>query len=375
MGLDINKITSSNAFQSVSKKASGFCEKIGDALEKSPKKDTFGKIIQNIEPTGGNNAFIGMAGLMLGTVIAPRVFTAAKRNPDDKEGTKDEIKEILFRDVQTVAIVLFALKSINSLVAGKTSKLTGIPMTNKPYQKVFENTEKGLKGIQGKAQEFIQNPVDKLKIAGKNLLDTLHPTDGVRALTNDEFVAKFSGYNSIEEVQKLFNQIGEEKGNPQKVFNKVMNILIENQKATMNSEKARSLAGFSASSKKAQTVLKELEALKEKGLEGLNDEKLNEKVKEQIVDLFQNKDNELVMSAKKLNAGLRTGALLFESAYLGFGLPALNQQRLKKKYLNGEQNAPQAGSVQQNNASADKFNLTSKNVSENEVKVFNQFIK
>ncbi len=373
MSLSIDKITSSKAFKTMGEKTDKLCEKIGSALEKSPKKDTFAKFIQNIEPTGANNSFISMATLMFATVIVPRVFAAAKRNPDDKEGTKDEIKEILFRDVQTVAIVLFALKSINSLVAGKATKITGIPMTNKPYQTVFNNKEKGLKGMKEKAEEFFQSPGEKLKKIGKNLLDTLHPTEGVRALTNDEFVAKFSHYNSIDEIQKLFNQIGEEKGDPKKVFNKVMDILIKNQKAAMEAEKARNLAGFASNSKNAQTILDELNALKERGLDGLGEEKLNKEIKDQIISFFQNPDNELVMSAKKLNAGLRTAALVFEAGYLGFGLPALNQRRLKKKYLENKNENLNPGSLQ--SGQGDKFNLTNKNVNEKEAKIFKQFIK
>ena len=54
---------------------------------------------------GHQNALL--AGLMTATVILPRVLTAKKRNPDNKEATRDEVKEILFRDVQTVLIILF----------------------------------------------------------------------------------------------------------------------------------------------------------------------------------------------------------------------------------------------------------------------------
>ena len=87
-------------------------EKIGGvlqtALEKSPKKDIFSKIINTIEPTGSNNAFIPMASLMVGTVIVPRVLTAAKRNPDDKEGTKQfmELMTTWIGRILTLCIIL-----------------------------------------------------------------------------------------------------------------------------------------------------------------------------------------------------------------------------------------------------------------------------
>ena len=109
----INNAASSNFVKTTAKYANTASEKLGSvvssALEKSPNKDIFSKIANTLEPTGANNAFIPMALLMVGTVIVPRVLTAAKRNPDDKEATKDEIAEILFRDVQTVVIILFAI--------------------------------------------------------------------------------------------------------------------------------------------------------------------------------------------------------------------------------------------------------------------------
>ena len=65
----------------------------------------------------------------------------------------------------------------------------------------------------------------------------------------------------------------------------------------------------------------------------INNDKLDKRLENLLVDFFQDENNTLVYSAKKLNAALRTIALAIESTYLGFGLPALNQRRLEKKYL------------------------------------------
>ena len=350
-------------------------EKIGGvlqtALEKSPKKDIFSKIINTIEPTGSNNAFIPMASLMVGTVIVPRVLTAAKRNPDDKEGTKDEIAEIVFRDVQTVLIMLFALKSINSIVAAIASKKSGLPMTNKPYQKIFQNNDKGFKGIEEKAKEFIQNPIEKLKTISKNVFDTLHPTEGVRALTNDEFVSKYSGYANANEISKMFEEIKNQKGNPDKTFDKVMNILIKNQKKAIKQQNAQKLAGVNINADKTQEILNALVELKQKGLQGLTDSNLNKDAENLLIDFFSNNENRLVLDAKGLNAALRTAALAFEAGYLGFGLPALNQKRLEKKYLSNQ------GKVNPSSprAQATPSLINSKSIKTNRVKIFNKFIK
>ena len=103
----------------------------------------------------------------------------------------------------------------------------------------------------------------------------------------------------------------------------------------------------------------------------LKDKKVNKYAEDLLVEFFKNKDNRLVLDAKGLNAILRTGALAFEAAYLGFGLPALNQIRLEKKYLSKDGKKPQT------TATASNVNtiINSRAVSENRIKTFNKFIK
>ena len=388
-----NLITSSKLAKNVSKASSNAAKKVGSGissiLEKSPKADTFKKVLSAIEPTGGVNAFIPMASLMVGTVVVPRVITAGKRNPDDKEATKDEITEILFRDVQTILVVLFLLKATNSIVAGKTTKISGLPMTNKPYEKIFDSEEKGIKKI---AQNFVQtfaSPILTAKKAGKNLIDTLHPTQGVYALTNDEFVAKYSNYNSIDEIKKMLDSIPSQGGDKNKVFNKIMDILIKDQTTFLEGNnkiskgKVEGLiqqAKRTAKDGKIDKVMQEridqgykildnLKAIKEKGVDSFNSE-IPKDAAEQIISFMQDKNNRLVNDAKGLNASLRTAALAFEAAYLGFGIPALNQKRLEKKYLSSEAKKPVKSD---NNGALNP--LVDKNIKAHEIKIFHNFIK
>lgn len=378
--MSIEKIASgiSNVVKpSVIKGANTAGKNINGALNKM-SKGLGQKFLRTVEPTGSNNSFAIMASLMVFTVIIPRVLTASKRNPDNKEATKDEIKEILFRDVQTVLIILFALKSMNSIIAGLTSKINGLPMTNKPYRPLFESQEKGLKGIKEKATETLAHPIQKLKTLGKNILDTIHPTQGVKTLTNEEFISRYSGYSSIEQVKKLFddiaNQGGNEKNknNAQKVFNKVMDSLIDNQKSVIAQQEKLSGAGIEATKKTknaTNSILNNLLALKEKGIEGLNDPELDPKVQQQIISFFEDGNNLLVKDAKGLNGVLRTVALAIESIYLGFGLPALNQRRLEKKYLNKEDTFPQ------DNNQGKNIPIPDKHIKAQEVKLYSSFIK
>ncbi len=334
MGLDINKITSNGAYKAVADKMSKASSTLGNKIENSSIKEGVYKFIKNIEPTGANNSFSILTLLMVGAVIVPRVLTALKRNPDDKEATKDELKEIMLRDIQTVLIVLFALKSINSLVAAGASKASGLPMKNRPYQKVFD-----------KDIPF----GEKLKAIGKNILDTLHPTEGVRALTNDEFVSKYSGYSSIDEIEKMFKEIESNGGNTKKVFNNVVNSLIKQQEEIINGNNKKGIPGLIQKAnatvscdgsnpsiineqiENANKLLESLKELQDKDYTSLQD--ISNAAKNTIIQFFKNPDNDLVLKAKGMNAILRTGALAFEAGYLGFGLPALNERRLEKKYL------------------------------------------
>lgn len=385
----INKITSSSFIQGVSKKMEKACTKIGEnlsrAVEKTPDKDTFiSKVLKAVEPTGSNNSFISLAALMVGTVIIPRVITAAKRNPDNKEATKDEILEILFRDCQTVLIMLFALKSMNSVVAGLATKLSGLPMTNKPYEKLFNSTLKGFEGIKEKGREFINSPLQKLKTIGKNILNTIHPTGGVVAFNNEEFISKCSGYKSIDEIIKFMDSIPAEGGSTKKIFDKIMDSLIENQAKCIDKIKNQSIttankAGIIDSLKEqinnAETIKKALEEIKENGYEtfkaAAKDNKIGKNIEGVLTNFFENKDNALVRQAKGLTAILKTAALGIEVSYLGFGLPALNQKRLEKKYL---KNNPEAKN-KNNNQSEQTDTIIKKVIRPQEIKVFHNFLK
>ena len=86
---------------------------------------------------------------------------------------------------------------------------------------------------------------------------------------------------------------------------------------------------------------------------------------------MKDKDNALVKQAKGLNAWLRTAALAIESTYLGFGLPALNQKRLEKKYLENQPSFKSNFEKQQKASDT----LIDKTIRPQEVKIFHQFLK
>ena len=342
--------------------ASNVINRVKTPLQEKILNNNFAKkIIKTYDPTGANNTFAGLTTLMLGMVILPRVLTAKKRNPDNKEATADEIKEILFRDIQTVVIILFALKSLDAVICRLVSKMQGLPLTNKAYKNVFRPDSNLKIG-------------DRIKNAFSNIVDTLNPTGGIIKYSNDEIVTRYSNYDSIDQVKKLFNELPKQGGDNQKVFKKILNSMIDSQKTLIAHKKSQKAGGITVSTKKAEEVINKLNGLKEKSWEVINDEKLDKDVAAKIVDFFKDPNNNLVTYGKKLGAILKTIALAIEVSYLGFGLPALNQRRLEKKYLSDKDNIAKN---QFHNAARgiNSSILVDKTIKPQEIALYHNFIK
>lgn len=377
----LHSITSSKPFCAISKCANRAFYKLGNIVD----NDKFERAANPFDATHSNNSFLGMTALMSGCVILPRVITAFKRNPENKEATWDEVKEILLRDLQTVLVILFMLKSINAIVANIATKKTGIPMTTKPMQKLFDDS---ITGFKDKVADFISHPIEKIKIIGKNILDILHPTGGNRAYTNEEYISKYSNY-SFNDLPKLLKSADDKGGSSSKMFEDIVDGTIENYKKYLNGNSKKGIPGFinwaratiNKNGNKNQAIvegknnieatIEELKKLKEQGIEGLKDVKNKEAVQQALEDYIQDNNNSLVQKSMGLNGWLRLGALIFEASYLGFGLPALNQRRLEKKYLKESQNDVLAIGNQDKSSGT----LISKNIKAHEVKLYHNFIK
>lgn len=354
--------------QSVSQFANRATNKIGKTIQGSK---TASKVAKAFEPNGGDNSFFGLASIMLGAVLIPRVRTALKRNPDNKEATKDEITEILFRDVQTILIMLFALKSMNSVIGNLSTKLTGVPMVNKPLKPIFS---KNCGDFVDKAKEFAQHPVEKMKTIGSNILAVLNPIGGSKSLSGGTIKKNYSSFSSYDEIKKFYENIPNQGGNSEKVFDKMKKAIIKSQQDIVDGTKknnARNLTtgilpdSAETSIKNAKENIEFFEKLTYKDFmtEGIESEGAN-KI---LIDFFENKDNALAYSASKVNACLRTLALGIEVTYLGFGLPALNQRRLEKKYLSEKPIGTQHG---------DTFSpINDRHIKAQEIKLYSNFIK
>ena len=363
---NISKFTSSSFYKGIAKNTNKAMDAIGEKLDKSSVAQ---KVIKTFEPNGADNTFFGLGTIMLGFVLAPRILAALKRNPENKQSTEDEIKEILFRDVQTILIMLFGLKSLNSIIANASTKITGLPMVEKALSPIFD---KNTKGFVNKASEFIQHPIQKTRIIGKNILDILNPIGGSASLNGEQIASKYTNYNSISEIQKFLADIPDHGGDSEKVFNKIKKAIITQQSKvieaagqTPNGNTGKLTQCAEENIKNAQDALNffknlDYETFAKKGIDETGYKKI-------IVDFFKNKENALAYSAEKTNSYLKTLALAIEVLYLGFGLPALNQKRLEKKYLSEKPIGEQRG---------DSFNpINDKHIKAQEIKLYSAFIK
>lgn len=341
---------------------------IGKLYKNSSK--TVKKIINNIEPNGGDNTFYGLTGIMLGAVLLPRIITAAKRNPDNKEATKDEIKEILFRDVQTILIMLFGLKVLNAGVGNISTKITGIPMVEEPLNKVFNSSSKGLKAIKENTCEFVKHPIEKGKIILKNIGKIIHPTGGSILSTGNQINSRFTNYKNYAEIKTFLKSVPEYGGDSEKVFKKIIQSLIENQDKAIAKAKEEALCKGEKADILKQTKIKETlqQMLRKDGFTNFTEgETLDANIENLMKSFFDDKNNNLARSARNVKDWLRMLALGIEVLYLGFGLPALNQMRLKKKYLGEKPIGTTTNGV---------FNpINDKHVKAQEIKLYSQFIK
>lgn len=337
-------------------------------VQKHPKVSN---VIDKFEPNGGDNSFFGLATIMTAFVLIPRLKTALTRNPDNKEETKDEIQEILFRDIQTILIILLGLKSLNAVVANISTKMSGIPVINNPYKKLFsENVE----GFKDKALDLVKHPIEKAKIIGKNVIDTLNPVGGSMSMKGEQINSLYTSYNSSDAVKKMLKIVPEKGGDSEAVFAKIKNSIIskleKNISEITDKEVVNKVTGEYSQEvqSKIAPIQSTLDYFRELTLEKFMDnEPLRADAEHEIVKFFSKKDNALAKSANRVNDWLRMLALGIEVSYLGFGLPALNQHRLKKKYLGEKPIGTQKG---------DAFiPLNDKNIKAQEIKLYSAFIK
>jgi len=327
------------------------------------------KVIKSFEPNGGDNTFFGLASIMVGAVLIPRVITAAKRNPDNKEATKDEITEILFRDVQTILIMLFGLKMLNSGIGNIARKVSGVPMVEEPLEKIFKDVNsKGFEGVVERTIDFVKHPIERGKTFLKNVGKIVHPTGGSILSSGEQINSRFTNLKDYDQIKNFLEVVPELGGDSEKVYSKIINSLIKGQDEAIKRVENAAITKGEVANVTNETKIKEtLQKMLKDGVEDFKENKPTDDIERLMVNFFKNQNNDLVRSARNVKDWLRMLALGIEVTYLGFGLPALNQKRLEKKYLSEKPVGVQRG---------DTFTpINDKHVKPQEIKLYGNFIK
>ncbi len=279
-------------------------------VEKLTGKGLVGKIAQGIEFEGPNVSFPLLLGIMGFGILLPRVRQS--KDKYDKE-------EILRRDLVTCATMCFAEKELRKGFSKLNETKSGLVLAAK---------DKGFKD----------------KNIAKRLFDYLRPIKGVRVLSTEQIVSKYSGIDKYKDGIKGFCEFIEgQGGNLGKVFsltddakNIVQNLL---------SKEGKDIATANNSAIK-ETLTKAIDS---------------EDVKK-LTDLFKDKNNAWVKKAKTLNARFTAlSVLVLVPAFLGFFLPWINEKATKKRI--NEENANKAQSNQNNKINEFDTALFTKNTS------------
>lgn len=372
--MNIPKVTSqiaSNA-QKLVKPLAKPMDNLASSIGKFTDKNNIAKkVVDALELNGGDNQFFGLATIMVFAVLIPRILTALKRNPDNKEATKDEINGILRRDVTTILTMLFALKSMNTVAGNLAGKLSGIPMVHKPYQKLFNE------GAQTLGQKAKSGAISLFN----NLKDTLNPKGGSKLYTGEDILNEYTGYRGLKGTQNFLETIPEKGGDVQKVFSKIRDSIVaglskqisdlENSNIKINDKYTDEVEERLTRHRKVLEYYKNLTFEKFMKLGKVSQdgaiEKMADGAEDELTKFFKTNKNPLARTANAVKVVLQTITLGIETFFLGFGLPSINQKALEKKYLSEKPIGEQRG---------DNFvPLNDRYIKAQEVKLYGNFLK
>ncbi len=322
--MSINRITSF---------ASNVTGKIGETIINStsdPKNagNILRKVNGVIQGEGINPGRGAYHFMMWGCVIVPRLLEA--REPD-------EFREILTRDVTTVATMLFAMKGIKAGMCASAQKEAGMNLVS----------------------DTVGHDAGTLK----RLAGYINPEGGIMPLQSGEIVARYSNIKDKETLLNMLKTLDKEGGHIGKMFSveKQEGIFDKVKRFITNDKSEKSTPLLDAAAKMFQVSNKE-ELAKMSNADLI---KAVEKVDSANPEAYQgmleiigtssvnaakqagmrttegilNKaDNPITDYARRLSANLETMSLGVIVGFLGLGLPKINEITTKKKHLGD--NAP-----------------------------------
>ncbi len=239
-----------------------------------------GKIANGIEFQGCNVSFPLLLGIMGFGILFPRIRQA--KDKYDRE-------EILRRDVTTCATMCFAEKELRKGFSKLNETKSGLVLASK---------DAGFKN----------------KNIFKRLFDYLRPINGVKIMSTEQIISKYSGIDKYNEGIKGFCEFIEGQGGN---LSKVFSLTDESKNIVQNllAKEGHDIA--TADNSVIKSVLEKA---------GKSDE-----VKK-LTDLFKEKNNPWVTKAKTLNARFTAlSVIVLVPLFLGFFLPWINEKATKKR--------------------------------------------
>lgn len=263
--------------------AAGFAQKLtGSGIA--------GKFAQALEFEGYNASHTGLLGFMGLGVLAPRLIQA--KDKYDRE-------EILRRDVVTCATMAFAEKALS-----------------KGFSKMSETTS-GLI-VTAKGEGFAN------KNLATKIFDYLRPVNGIKILSSEQIVSKYSGIQNLKNgIDDFCDFIIGGNGNLSKVFS-----LTDESKSIVQNLLKREGKDIATADNK--TIKDALSKAKD------SDEVQN------LINMFKSKNNPWVKKAKTLNSRFTAlSTCILVPAFLGFMIPAINERATKKRIKTENEQAAQ----------------------------------
>ena len=218
---------------------------LGTIAKAAQKEGGFRKFVSAFEFNGINMSFTTLMSFMGLGILAPRVANAYDKH--DK-------REILTRDIFTIAALVFGSKALLKNIATSFEKKTGIVLSEKP-----------------------ENYFSKSKT--KQLLDRLHPFSGVQVFSNNDIALKYTNVDQFKGGLSGFcNFIKKAGGNLTKFF--------ANDKTTK--ENMEKMLGKALNKANADEILN-----------AISDKKNTEFVNN-IINVFKNANNTFVKRSKSI---------------------------------------------------------------------------
>ena len=249
-------------------------------VNKLTGKGLISKIGQAIEFEGCNVSFPLLLGIMGFGILIPRTLQA--KDKYDKE-------EILRRDLVTCATMCFAEKELCKGFSKLNETKSGLVLAAK---------DKGFK-----QQSFL-----------KKLYDYLRPIKGVKVLSTEQIISKYSGVDKYKDGIKGFCEFIEgQGGNLGKVFSVT--------------DEAKNIVQRLLAKEGKDIATADNSTIKEVLSKAIDSDDVK-----QLTDLFKDKNNPWVQKARTLNARFTAlSVLVLVPVFLGFLLPAINERATKKR--------------------------------------------